>query len=315
LVGFIALAASSFACAAILGIDEPTDRPADASIGETSLVDAGETSAPVDACSPPSCEGRCGAVTNECGTVQCGQVCDQGRVCDETSGQCSCPSLCGASTCGTIANACGDLVACGTGTCGAGESCRPPDGGAVDAGLSCKPGSCVDRPKEQVCAGACGPITTECGTPVTCSGCDENPADAGFCVESACACPAPDLTIRRVLSSLNVHCETVGQGDTPCSGEPNGIIGHIYSNLGDQDLYRCDLTTRYALSSNCAQSFPGSVKEAVKIGKCMSTPRCGAVPLRQFRRTSGVKDFYETTDAFENPSGYTYVTALCYIFP
>ncbi len=107
-----------------------------------------------------ACEAQgaqCGVI-DECGNeVDCGS-CVDGSLC--LNNECACtalPNPCGTKTCGTAANGCGKMIACGA------------NQGMCATGVCSAAGLCTCRPKSEACAGKTG-VITENGCTYDCSG-------------------------------------------------------------------------------------------------------------------------------------------------
>lgn len=118
---------------------------------------------------------ECGDLTAEdnCGelrTVACGS-CEPSMLCNPTTHQCDCPApaCVSGSSCGTVSNACGASVDCG--------SCTGVDEVCLDNACVCQPQSCGDRNAE------CGTFSS-CGQTIDCGSC--NSPDT--CTNNTCVC-------------------------------------------------------------------------------------------------------------------------------
>ncbi len=205
LLASLLLLASAAGCSALAGVDfdqvhsadeldgatETGTNPGDdtdggAGDGDVSMLADG--AAPPSTCTPASnaivCQGKCGAVTDNCGNPRtCSSDCGLGKSCQ--AGMCACvpdPAWCN-GRCGASQDNCNQGVSCG----------------GCDGGLTCSAAGacgCVPEPAATTCAGkACGTATNNCGQSVGCgngSACANMAAvcesNGTCCVDDGAAC-------------------------------------------------------------------------------------------------------------------------------
>ena len=190
-------------------------------------------------CPQPSCQGRCGLVSNECNrTRSCG--CPDGQMCNSATGMCvQCPQPTCNGRCGQVTNDCGRTRNC---TCDDGETCNMTTGRC-----ECRLPMCP--------AGAeCGSVSNDCGT-VNCGSCD--PGEKCNMTSRKCECPDPVCPIGAECGSVSNDCGTVICGDCDGPGEKcnmtsrkcecplpmcNGRCGEVSNDCGTVPCPPCEST-------------------------------------------------------------------------
>jgi hypothetical protein len=132
-----------------------------------------------ECCDPEDCCGAacCSAAEECCGGVVCcgpteeccfGTCCDNGKVCDATSGQCVCSPErvpCGSECCDPVLEICGEDGLCHNVFCeecqaGGGKCCQAVEGGVLINEACCGPGESTCRRAGEGCL--CCPAGTRC---------------------------------------------------------------------------------------------------------------------------------------------------------
>lgn len=178
----------------------------------------------VCASSPTWCQGRCGAVLDNCGREQVCAQCEAGACIAGTCDGCTPEPLattCAGKACGLAKNNCGQEVDCGT--------CA--NSGACNANKCCEPVSTT-------CAGGrCGLVANNCGQQVSCGGCfGGTTCQGGVCLcadgrpigaASNCGGCGRDCT-GYTCSGAQCFCAEHGTNTDvgscgPCSSGPDGV--------------------------------------------------------------------------------------------
>lgn len=258
------------------------------------------TSCQATSCEPEpvaqTCAGRCGTVTNNCGTsVACdpcpcgesGQICCPGNVCDSADLVCSggtcvpCGAVgaacCAGNTCTDSDSLCsgGTCVACGTvgAICCAGGICNGTS--VLCNGTTCVACGGADQP---CCSGTCGPDLT-CRSDDMCiaSRCVDPLENAGCAFGTAWTCdgsvigPTPDLSTAN-LSGCNLTAITFENDFVLTQGANGPATNFAGANLTNAQFLSVSLAAANLAGANLTGALiEGAVTNADLTGANLSS--------------------------------------------